>query len=72
MRYEECKRVKKGDIVICLHDQAPDQTSSSAFGIVVGFNKKGEGGHDFVHVLIDKEVRVYMFCDLQVVKTTTK
>jgi len=72
VRYEECDRVKKGDIVICLHDQAPDQTSSSAFGIVVGFNKKGEGGHDFVHVLIDKEVRVYMFCDLQVVKTTTK
>ena len=29
-------------------------------GVIVGFNEKGEGGKDYVHVLVDGEVSVFM------------
>ena len=35
-------------------------------GIIVGFNEKGEGGKDFVHVLVNGEIIVCMFFDLLV------
>jgi hypothetical protein len=36
-------------------------------GVVIGYNEKGEGGKDFVHVLVDGEIVVCMFFDLHVV-----
>ena len=55
-----------GDVVVCqesgmLHPHQPRQ------GLVVGFNKQGEGGQDFVHVLIDNEVIMFMHFDLRVI-----
>lgn len=37
-------------------------------GIIVGFNEKGEGGKDFVHVLVNGEIIVCMSFDLFVVR----
>jgi hypothetical protein len=36
-------------------------------GVIVGFNKKGEGGKDYVHVLIDGEVCVFMKFAIEVI-----
>jgi len=36
-------------------------------GIVVGFNSKGEGGQDFVHVLVDGDIEIFMHFDLEVI-----
>ena len=35
--------------------------------VIVGFNKKGEGGKDYVHVLIDGEVCVFMKFAIEVI-----
>ena len=42
--------LKLGDLV--------EFTLTGEVGTVVGFNKKGEGGKEFVHVLIEGEVRI--------------
>lgn len=65
--------MKPGDIVVCPYpdpDHPPRKNNDKpdVVGVIVGFNKKGEGGHDFVHVLVDNKVHVYMFCDLEVIK----
>ena len=38
-------------------------------GIIVGFNKIGEGGKGFVHVLHDGQVTVYMAHEVEVIST---
>ena len=39
------------------------------FGIIVGFNKRGEGGKDFVHVLCpDGQVAIFNSFDIEVVR----
>tara|TARA_Y100001972_G_C7430226_1_gene221571 strand:- start:221 stop:361 length:141 start_codon:yes stop_codon:yes gene_type:complete len=37
-------------------------------GLVVGFNKKSEGGKQFVHVLSDGQVILYLFFDVEVIR----
>lgn len=55
--------MKVGDIVICqiLYNHVPPR------GLIVGFNKKGEGGKEYVHVLIDEVIRVFMHYDVEVI-----
>ncbi|MAI57590.1 MAG: hypothetical protein CML56_01145 [Rhodobacteraceae bacterium] len=36
-------------------------------GVIVGFNKKGDGGKDYVHVLIDGKVSVFMRFAIEVI-----
>ena len=36
-------------------------------GVVVGFNEKGEGGKDFVHILVEGEILIFMCFDVNVV-----
>lgn len=48
-----------GDLVRC--------GPSWSEGIVVGFNEKGEGGKDYVHVLVDGSVGVYLSFGVEVV-----
>ena len=51
--------MKVGDLVICRR---------WGRGLIVGFNEKGLGGKDFVHVLLDNgEVMVIMSFDLEVI-----
>lgn len=52
--------MKVGDYVVC--------GRYSSRGLVVGFNKKGEGGQDFVHVLIEGEVIIFMHFDLSIIQ----
>ena len=55
--------MKVGDLVLCKASSGwPERT-----GIVVGFNEKGEGGKDFVHILVDNQVRICMSFDVFVV-----
>ena len=56
--------MKKGDLVIVYpkFNVGPDNC-----GVIVGFNEKGEGGKDFVHVLIEGYVEIFMSFDLEVI-----
>ncbi len=49
--------MKVGDLVKCYMDGTE---ASMLTGIIVGFNKKGEGGKDFVHVLHGGIIHVLM------------
>tara|TARA_A100001011_G_C14089125_1_gene747808 strand:+ start:377 stop:502 length:126 start_codon:yes stop_codon:yes gene_type:complete len=40
--------------------------------MVVGFNEKGEGGKEFVHVLCEGEVHVFMDFDIKVINPGKK
>ena len=51
--------MKVGDLVRC--------GPSWSEGIIVGFNKKGEGGKDYVHILVDGSVGVYLSFGVEVV-----
>ncbi|MDB4337589.1 hypothetical protein OAA09_01065 [bacterium] len=53
--------MKVGDLVSLhgLHEQGT--------GMIVGFNKKGLGGKDFVHVLVKDTVIVMMSFDIRVI-----
>ena len=55
-----------GDLVMCWPYGSRD-ISSIAVGVVVGFNKKGEGGRDFVHVLCEGTVIIFMSFDIEVI-----
>jgi len=58
--------VKVGDLVQCW---AKPYESPAITGIIIGFNEKGFGGKDFVHVLCDDgTVQVFMNFDVNVVK----
>lgn len=57
--------MKIGDVV-SYRQRSTTEALPPQRGLVVGFNKKGEGGQDFVHVLIDGDVVVYMQFDLVV------
>lgn len=48
--------MKVGDLVVIREGQNhPEQK-----GVIVGFNKKGEGGKDYIHVLVEGDVLVFM------------
>ena len=48
--------MKVGDLVIV--KESPERPEQK--GVIVGFNKKGEGGKDYVHVLVEGDVLVFM------------
>ena len=52
-------KIRVGDLV---HSVIKNVT-----GIVVGFNEKGEGGQDFVHVLVNGDIIICMSWDTQVI-----
>lgn len=54
--------MKVGDLVLC-HPSG----ISVGHGVIVGFAKKGEGGKDFVDVLLSNgEIITFMFFDVEV------
>ena len=53
------KKVKLGDLVCSV--------INGVTGVVVGFNEKGEGGQDFVHVLVNGDIIICMSWDTQVI-----
>ena len=54
--------MKVGDFVSCQRKFS----EPPAKGIVVGFNEKGEGGKEFVHVLTEGRVIVFMHFNVEV------
>ena len=59
--------MKIGDLVKC-RPQALSPISVESMGVIVGFNKKGEGGKDFVHVLCDGHIYVLLSFTVDVIK----
>ena len=55
------KSLKVGDLVCSV--------INGVSGVVIGFNEKGEGGQDFVHLLVNGEVIVCMAWDLYTMET---
>lgn len=60
------ERMKVGDLVRC--NRGGDELGLWVEGLVVGFALKGEGGRDFVHILVDGEVEVFMSFNIEVIK----
>ena len=58
--------MKVGDLVACWPRGTPE-VSDMVRGVVVGFNKKGEGGKDFVHILCEGIVMIFMSFDVEVI-----
>tara|TARA_Y100001973_G_C5188126_1_gene329162 strand:+ start:534 stop:728 length:195 start_codon:yes stop_codon:yes gene_type:complete len=52
-----------GDIVWCWPFGSPG-VSEKEIGLVVGFNQKGEGGKEFVHVLCKGTILIFMDFDI--------
>lgn len=62
--------MKVGDLVQAF---APYLPEADSIGIIVGFNEKGEGGKEFVHVLISTGlVLMYNSFDLKVINSLKK
>ena len=58
--------MKIGDLVWG-YQQIPGPAVERIQGLVVGFNKRGEGGKEYVHVFMDGKVNIYMRHNLEVV-----
>ncbi len=58
--------MKVGDLVACWPRGTPEM-SEVVKGVIVGFNEKGEGGKDFVHVLCEGKVMLFMSFDIEVI-----
>ena len=58
--------MKIGDLVICW-PRGNRSMGDMQNGVIVGFNDKGEGGQDFVHVLCEGVVIVFMSFDIEVI-----
>ena len=58
--------MKVGDLVACQHTR-PAFEGVWCEGLIVGFSTKGEGGKDYVHVLIDGKVEVFMRFKIEVI-----
>ena len=59
--------MKVGDLVSWWPKSRSENTPTKVQGVIVGFNKKGEGGQDFVHVLHDGNIVVLMRFDVEVI-----
>ena len=57
--------MKIGDLVECF-SKCKDRRIVR--GVIVGFNEKGEGGKEFVHVLCEGSIHVFMSFDIEVIK----
>ena len=58
--------MKIGDLVSCWPAGTRDMSYKTQ-GVIVGFNKKGEGGKDFVHVLCEGKIVLFMPFDIEVI-----
>lgn len=58
--------MKVGDFVAG-YRQMPGPSVERIQGLVVGFNKRGQGGKDYVHVLSEGKVHIYMRHNLEVI-----
>ncbi len=56
--------MKLGDLVECFKIC---KDRRSVRGVIVGFNEKGEGGKDFVHVLCEGKIYVFLAFDVHVI-----
>ena len=59
-------KMRIGDLVACYPLGIPG-LAERVIGVIVGFNEKGEGGKDFVHVFVGDEVVVFMDFDVEVI-----
>ena len=68
--------MKVGDLVkawsvtarVKVNDKTAESVKEFQLGIIVGFNEKGEGGKDFVHVLSeDGTVMMFNSFDIEVI-----
>ena len=57
---EQVTKIKVGDLV--------RSVINGVTGVVVGFNEKGEGGQDFVHLLVDGDIIICMAWDVQTIE----
>lgn len=55
--------MKKGDLVLICGSLSRVEKK----GVIVGFNKKGEGGKDYVHVLVDGSISIHMRFAIEVI-----
>lgn len=62
--------MKVGDLVRWWPKALSSETPVKVQGIIVGFNEKGEGGKDFVHVLHDGAILVLMAFDVEVINAS--
>ena len=53
--------MKVGDLVIYR-----GRGATNGIGPIVAFNKKGDGGSDFVHVFVDGTIQIYMHFDIEI------
>ena len=56
--------MKVGDLVICYPNGSYDIAQPTS-GIIVGFNEKGSGGKDFVHVLCNGTILIFLSHDIE-------
>tara|TARA_E500000331_G_scaffold199818_1_gene191924 strand:- start:302 stop:493 length:192 start_codon:yes stop_codon:yes gene_type:complete len=63
--------MKVGDLVSWWPKSRSENTPTKVQGVIVGFNKKGEGGQDFVHVLHDGSIVVLMCFDVEVINESS-
>jgi len=61
--------MKIGDLVECF-GLCKDRRAVQ--GVIIAFNEKGEGGKEFVHVLCEGEVFVFMDFDVKVINPGKK
>tara|TARA_A200000159_G_scaffold49127_1_gene45315 strand:- start:4007 stop:4180 length:174 start_codon:yes stop_codon:yes gene_type:complete len=54
--------MKAGDIV-----RVPRGPAGWTEGLIVGFGEKGEGGKDYVKVLVDGNIEIYMSFNIEVI-----
>lgn len=59
--------MKIGDLVICTPQPTP-QILKDTTGVIVGFNQKGDGGKQFVHVYIAGQIYIVLSFTVVVVK----
>jgi len=62
--------MKVGDLVEWTNIASEKITATH--GVIVGFNEKGEGGKEFVHVLCEGEVHIFMDFDIKVINPNNK
>ena len=58
------KKLMIGDLVACW-PHGSREISMCVKGMIVGFNEKGDGGQDFVHVLCNGEILTFMSFDIE-------
>ena len=58
--------MKVGDLVRCW-PYGSFEMSPCHTGVIIGFNKKGEGGKEIVHILYDNKVMTFLSFNVEVI-----